>query len=124
MTKAATATIRVPFHNVHATEEDVVVTLPSTATELTFTITARRTRGLRWVRPYSTASGRMSRVCRTGSQTVACTFELHTKAVLEPGSYTFAVQLGSSGIAHDMRMDTFDLTYTSGGLLYEQTGSF
>ena len=120
----ATTTTRVPVRNGYYTEEDVVLTLPSAATAMTLTITTRKTLGLRWARPHQPASGRVSQLCRVAGQTVICAFELHPKAVLRPGNYTFAVQLGSTGFAHDVHVDTFDLTYTSGGLQYAQTGRF
>jgi uncharacterized repeat protein (TIGR03803 family) len=120
----ATTTTRVLVGSGHYAEEDVTLSLPSTATALTLTITARKTGGLRWARPYHTSSGRLSRACRVGAHAVVCAFELQPGAVLRPGSHTFAVQLGSTGLARDVHMDTFDLTYTSGGQVYAQTGNF
>jgi uncharacterized repeat protein (TIGR03803 family) len=120
----ATTTTSVPVHNGYATVEDVVLNLPSTATALRLTITARRTPGLRWARPFQTAFRRMSQVCRVGARSVVCTFDLRPGALLSPGSYTFAVQSGAGRRAHDVHMDTFDMTYTSGGQVYEQAGRF
>lgn len=121
---ATTTTTRVPVRDHHSTEEDVGLTLPSTATAMTLTITTRKTPGLRWARPYQTAAGRVSQVCRVGAEAVVCAFTLQPAAVLGPGSYAFTVQLGSTGLAHNTHSDRFDLTYTSGGQLYAQSGKF
>ena len=61
---------------------------------------------------------------RVGADAVVCAFTLQPAAVLGPGSYAFAVQLGSTGLAHNTHSDRFDLTYTSGGQLYAQSGKF
>ena len=108
----------------HVTEEDVVLTLPSAAKDVTLTITARRTPGLRWARPFPTTIRRMAQACRVEAETVVCTFGLHPGAWLSPGKYTFSVLLGAGERVHDVHMDTFELTYASDHQVYAQAGRF
>jgi uncharacterized repeat protein (TIGR03803 family) len=120
----ATATTRVPVNTGFFTEEDVVLTTPVGITALTLTITVQITPGLRFTGMYQTVFGQITQSHVTGPTTITYTFVLQPGNTIPPGTFTFAAQMGSNGVTHDVHGDSFALTYTAGGQSFTQTGTF
>ena len=60
----------------------------------------------------------------TGPTTITYTFVLQPGNTVPPGTWTFAAQMGTTGVVHNVHGDTFTLNYTSGGQSFTQSGAF
>ena len=100
--------------------ENIGLDLPSSATGLALTVTIRRMPGVQVVGTY--APDAVNEVCRTDARTIVCNFALQADAALAAGRYDFGVGMRSDRRRHDVWGGHFDLTYTSDGSIFEQTG--
>jgi uncharacterized repeat protein (TIGR03803 family) len=120
----ATTTTAVPVNHPFFTEEDVILSTQATITALTLTITVQRTPGLVFSGMFQNISNQFTQTSVTGPATITYTFVLNPGATVPPGTWTFAAQMGSSGVTHDPNGDAFSLTYISGGQTFDLAGVF
>jgi hypothetical protein len=102
--------------------ENVGLDLSRPASDVTLTVTVQRTAGLKLLGPYAPSEVRTA--CRVDVRKIVCVFELPQGAELSAGRHDLGVRMRSAWLLHRARLDSFHLTYTSGGSTYEQTGSF
>jgi len=120
----ATTTTKVQVNTAYFTEEDVILSTPAGITALTLTITVQITPGLTFSGMFQNIFGAITQTHVTGPTTITYTFVLQPGNTIPPGTWTFAAQMGTTGIVHNVHGDTFTLSYTSGGQSFSQSGAF
>jgi uncharacterized repeat protein (TIGR03803 family) len=106
------------------TEDDVSLSTSAPITALTLTITVQVTPGLVFSGQFQNVGPQITESHVTTAGTIAYTFTLKAGSTIPPNTDTFAAQMGTSGVQHDVHGDTFTLTYTSGGQTFNQSGSY
>jgi uncharacterized repeat protein (TIGR03803 family) len=120
----ATTTTNVQVNTGFFTEEDVILSTPASITALTLTITVQITPGLTFSGMFQNVFGAITQTHVTGPTTITYTFVLQPGNTIPPGTFTFAAQMGTTGVVHNVHGDTFTLNYTSGGQSFSQSGAF
>jgi uncharacterized repeat protein (TIGR03803 family) len=116
-----------PFVQVNTnffTEDDVSLSTPAPITALTLTITVQVTPGLVFSGQFQNVGPQITESHVTTSSAITYTFTLNAGSTIPPGTDTFAAQMGTKGVMHDVHGDTFTLTYTSGGQTFNQSASY
>jgi uncharacterized repeat protein (TIGR03803 family) len=120
----ATVTARASVNTPYFTQEDAVLTTSAPITALTLTITIKVTPGLVFSGMYQNVSGQITETHTSSPSTITYRWVLQPGATIPVGTWTFAAQMGSSGVTHSQSGDTFQLSYTSGGQVFTQSGTF
>lgn len=120
----ATVTPMTSVNTPYFTEEDAVLTTSAAITALTLTITVNVTPGLVFSGMYQNVFGQITETHASSPSTITYKWVLQPGAIIPAGTWTFAAQMGSSGVTHSPSGDTFELNYTSGGQVFSQTGTF
>jgi predicted carbohydrate-binding protein with CBM5 and CBM33 domain len=106
---------------------EVAVRLNHTAplTALSVTITVQRTTGVGFAGQYNTVGGQIQQSNSSTPSSVTYQYNLTPGQTLGTGTHRiFAAQAGGNGTAHPTSGDTYEVTYTVGGVTSTQTGSF
>jgi hypothetical protein len=104
-------------------EQQLRIANTAPVTALTATIVVQRTTGVSYSGMYNTAGLTQSNSSTTSA--ITYTFTLPSGQTLGTStSRTFAAQMGGTGTAHPVSGDTWTVTYTSGGVVRTQSGTF
>jgi hypothetical protein len=107
--------------------DDEGVKLSNTApiTALAITINVQNTAGLSFNGQYNTVGGQIMQSHSSTSAVITYQFNLQAGQTLSPGTnYLFDAQMSATGTAHPTSGDTFNVTYTTGGQTFTQSGHF
>jgi hypothetical protein len=106
-------------------EEQLQLASTASLTALSVTIVVQRTAGVSFSGQYNTVGGQITQSNSSTTAAVTYRFSLGAGQTLGTGSgRIFAAQSSGSGTLHPTTGDTFEVTYTSGGQSFTQTGHF
>jgi chitin-binding protein len=119
VTKAVTANS--PWYN----ELQVRLANTQPITAMTITVVVQRTTGVSHSGQYNTVGGQISQANSSTASAVTYTWTLNAGQSLgASSSRTFAAQLGGTGTVHPTTGDTWNVSYTTGGVARTQSGTF
>ena len=106
-------------------EEQLQVSSTASLTALSVTIRVQRTTGVSFSGQYNTIGGQITQSSSSTAATVTYQYTLGAGQTLGAGNNrVFAAQSSGSGTTHPTTGDTFDVTYTTGGQTFTQSGHF
>lgn len=106
-------------------EEQLQVSSTASLTALSVTVRVQRTTGVSFSGQYNTIGGQVAQSNSSTAATVTYQFTLGAGQTLGAGNNRiFAAQSSGSGTLHPTAGDTFDVTYTTGGQTFTQSGHF
>ena len=106
-------------------EEALQISNTGTLTALSVTIVIQRTTGISFNGQYNTVGGQILQSNTSTTTTITYQFTLASGQTLSTGTNRlFAAQTSGSGTSHPMAGDTYTVTYTTGGVMFTQTGHF
>jgi uncharacterized repeat protein (TIGR03803 family) len=106
------------------TEDDVTLTTAVPLTALTITITMQITPGVTFSGQFQNVGSQFTQSHVTTTSAITYTFTLKAGSTVPAGTWTFAAQAGTSGVAHNVHGDTFTVSYTAGAQGFAQSGSY
>ncbi len=119
VTKAVTASG--PWYN----ELQVRLANTQPITAMTVTVVVQRTTGVSHSGQYNTVGGQVTQANSSTASAVTYTWTLNAGQSLGAStSRTFAAQLGGTGTVHPTTGDTWNVSYTTGGVARMQSGTF
>jgi chitin-binding protein len=124
-TGGVTVTSAVPNSSAWFNEQQVRVANTAAITALSITVVVQRTTGISHSGQYNTVGGQIQQSNSSTTSAITYQFTLAAGQTLSPSSgRTFAVQTQGTGTAHPTSGDTYTVTYTTGGVVRTQSGTF
>jgi endoglucanase len=106
-------------------EEAIRLNNTGVLTALSVTIVIQRTTGVGFNGIYNTVGGQVLQSNTVTPTAITYQFTLASGQTLGPGTNrTFAAQTGGNGTTHPTAGDTWVVSYTTGGVIFTQTGTF
>jgi chitin-binding protein len=121
VTVTSAVTNQSPWFN----EQQVRISHTAPITALSITVIVQRTTGISHNGQYNTLGSQITQSNDSTASAITYEFALASGQTLSAGTNrTFAVQTGGTGTAHPTSGDTYNVTYTTGGVTRTQSGTF
>ena len=121
VTVASAINSNTPWYN----EQVVRLNNTGAITALSVTIVIQRTTGVGFNGQFNTVGGQILQSNTVTASTITYQFTLASGQTLGPGTNrTFAAQAGGNGTLHPTAGDTWVVSYTTGGVIFTQSGTF